>query len=69
MRLTFKLADSEADCPLPCGWATCNQLKARIEQRGLPFPDLERIPPASWPLNWNIVPPHLQTGMFDIKRV
>ena len=45
---------SKADYPLLCGWASSNQLKAWIKQKGQPSYKQERIPLAWQPLNWDI---------------
>lgn len=63
MRLTLESVDS--DCLYQCGWASSNQLKAWIKQKGQPsFKWEETLPPwlhlswdisfsLSWNLNWN----------------
>ena len=45
---------SKAYYPLLCGWASSNQLKAWIKQKGQPSYKQQRIPLAWWPLNWDI---------------
>ena len=46
---------SKAYYPLLCGWASSNQLKAWIKQKGQPSYKQQRIPLAWWQeLNWDI---------------